>query len=465
MFTKNVIYSIAVIFLCSGINIYGQTLTIQNAANTASANYGIIKAKSKYAASAKAGLEQNRREYSPNLVLSAQQNYGTINGQNGPMYGFGGYGVASSGLPLNEQNWNAAFGALYLANINWDVFTFGRVNAKIRMAKASYEISENDLAQEIFQHQIKVISSYLNLLAAQRIVISQEKNLDRAETFRNTTVARALNGLIPGVDSSFANAEVSNAKILLTKATDMEQQLSNELSVLLGIAPQAFLLDSNFVRKIPQGLFTTAVGDSKNHPLLKLYGSRVKLNNEQTRFYRRSLYPTVSVFGIIQGRASGFDPGYTLDQTAFTRNYVTGISPTRANYLAGLGVNWNLSSILRNTSQIKAQKYVAEGIKEEYDLAEQQIKAQLALAQTKIKNALDNYREAPIQIQAASDAYRQKHALYKNGLATIVEVTQAMYTLNRAEIDKDIILVNVWQSLLLKASANGDINLFMKEIQ
>ena len=85
-----------------------QTLSLKDAVNTAMANYGTLKAKAAYVESAKANVEQSRRDYAPNLVISAQQDYGTVNGQNGPLYGFGGYGVASSGLPLSQQNWNAA---------------------------------------------------------------------------------------------------------------------------------------------------------------------------------------------------------------------------------------------------------------------------------------------------------------------------------------------------------------------
>jgi hypothetical protein len=38
-----------------------------------------------------------------------------------------------------------------------------------------------------------------------------------------------------------------------------------------------------------------------------------------------------------------------------------------------------------------------------------------------------------------------------------------MYTLNRAETDRDIAYNNVWQALLLKAAAAGDPSIFMNE--
>jgi outer membrane protein TolC len=85
------------------------------------------------------------------------------------------------------------------------------------------------------------------------------------------------------------------------------------------------------------------------------------------------------------------------------------------------------------------------------------------LSETRIKNALDNYREAPIGVKAASDAYLQKSVLYKNGLATIVDVTTALFELNRAETDRDIAFTNVWQALLFKAASGGDFGLFINE--
>src|SRR6187431_2940432 len=103
-----------------------QVITMEEALQTAITNYRTIKAKQNYLGASMANEKQTRREALPNLTVAAQQDFGTINGQNGPLYGLGGLAVASSGLPLPGQNWNAAFGALYLTNLNWDFFAFGR---------------------------------------------------------------------------------------------------------------------------------------------------------------------------------------------------------------------------------------------------------------------------------------------------------------------------------------------------
>ena len=436
-------------------------MTLKEAVNTALTNYGTIRAKNNYANASKTTVKQNKRDYLPNLSLSAQQDYGTINGQNGPQYGFGGLGTASSGPALDKQNWNAAFGALYLANINWDFFTFGKIKQRIKVADAAYERDKNDTEQEKFQHEIRVAAAYLNLLAAQRLTKSQEKNLSRALTFQNTAIVRAINGLIAGVDSSLAKAEVSNAKIALTRAKDVEQEQANRLGILMGVTSTSFVIDTASITKIPSDLLDDSIKNT--HPVLKLYQNRVDVSNQQVNYFKKLYYPTFSLFGVMQGRGSGFNSNYLVDQNEYTKSYTDGINPTRANYLIGIGMTWNLSTLLKNHPQVRAQQYISAGLKDEYELVNQQLKSQLALAQSKLKNALDNYREAPIQVKAASDAYLQKSVLYKNGLTNLVDLTQALFTLNRAETDRDIAYTNVWQALLLKSSATGNFDFFINE--
>ncbi|WP_431292041.1 TolC family protein [Pedobacter sp. P26] len=455
-------YYSLLLFISLSIGANAQTLSLKQAVNTALTNYGTIKAKYNYADASKSYIQQAKREYLPNFSLSAQQDYGTINGQNGPQYGLGGLGAASSGPALERQNWNAAFGGLYLANVNWDFFTFGRIRDRIKVANATYQRDKNDLEQEKFQQEIRVSGAYLNLLAAQRLTRSQQKNLYRAITFQNTAIIRAKNGLIAGVDSSFAKAEVSNAKIALTKAKDLEQEQANRLGLLMGLTATSYDLDTAFITRIPGNLLEDTVVKS-SHPLLKFYQNRVDVSDQQVNYFKKLYYPTFTFFGVMQGRGSGFSPGYALDQSAYSTSYADGINPTRGNYLIGIGMTWNLSTLLKNHPQVRAQEYISQGLKEEYNLVDQQLRAQLALAETKLNNALANYREAPIQVKAASDAYLQKNTLYKNGLTTLVDLTQALFTLNRAETDRDIAFTNVWQALLLKSAALGNYDIFINE--
>ncbi len=439
-----------------------QRLTLPEALDLGTRNYGSIKSKSFQVQSSEYALSQSRRDYLPNLVISGQQVYGTINGQNGPAYGFGGYGVSSSGLPLSEQNWNAAFGALYLANVNWEVFTFGRARGRIEVANAGLHTAEADLAQEQFKHQIRVAAAYLNALAAQRLATAQQKNLERALVIQRAVSARAKTGLVAGVDSSLANAEVANSRIALARALDLQQEEEKKVALLVGLDEDHLELDTAFVSTIPHQL--TGSTPSNLHPSLRYQQSRVDQSLMQLKLGRASYFPSLNIVGVFQGRASGFEASYVQDQEAFSHSYSDGIKPTRANYLVGVGLTWNLTSIARANAQVKSLSFANMAAQADLELSKQQLTTQSRIAAAKLSNAVLISSEAPVQVKYANDAYVQKSALYKNGLATIVDLTQTLYVLNRAEADRDIAFINVWQALLLNASAAGDLTLFTNEL-
>ena len=435
-----------------GPTLYAQTqLSLKEAIQMGIDNYGTVKAKQQYATASKDEVVQAKRDYLPNLNFETQVDYGTVNMQYGPLYGFGGLAAASIGPPSGAQNWNAAFGSLYLTNVNWDFFAFGRSREKIHTAMATAGRDRNDWQQEIFQQEVRVAGAYLNLLAAQRLTASYRENLYLADTFRTTVVERVINDLIPGVDSSQANAEVADAKIALTNAIDFQQVQENQLVQLLGIPPQHLVVDTFFVTRLPAVIPDS--GTTKviaGHPSLQYYKSRILLSDQLAKYDKTLAYPTFSLVGIYQAHGSGFGSSYGLANFGdYSHNFYDGVKPDQANYLFGLGVTWNFTQLSRIARQVSAQRSISKGLQDEYDLAGQQLVAQLQLSETKMQNALDNYRQAPVEVNSAAEAYAQKADLYANGLTTLIDVTEARYALVRAETNRDITYSNVWQALLL----------------
>lgn len=438
-----------------------ETLTLQEALSLAVSNYGSITSKQHYTKSFQLLSDQARRDYLPNFNLGAQQTYGTVNGQLGPMYGFG-LNAASSGLPRDTQTWEAAFGALYLANINWDVFAFGRSRRNIAVANARAIESEGDLQQEIFQHKVKVASAYLNLLAAHQLTDSFEKNLERAETFQQIVKTRARNGLIPGADSSQADAELSNAKIAWTNSLNREQEAQNVLTILTGTSLNAIVPDTTFVAGFPK------TADPRQtlatHPTLAWREQRIATGEQQRAYISTLKYPALTLVGVFQSRASGFGSNFNQDPTDYSHDYLQGVKPTRSNYLFGFGLTWNLTDLLRVSKQTAAQKEVVLGLQKEYDQAFLELNQNANLAKTKMENAISNALEAPIQVKAATEAYQRQLVMYENGLSDLVNVTQALYLLIRAETDQAIAQNNVWQALLYQSAAVGDFEIFENEL-
>ena len=441
-------------------------LTLPDAVNTGLTSYPSIKAKQNYFQASSALIKNTKNEYLPNVIASVQQDYGTINGQFGPLGAVGiagaggGLATASSGPVSSTQSWNASFGALYLATVNWEFFSFGRVKSKIELSHSQSQRHLSDLTQEQFIHSVRVSSAYLNLLISQRLIKTAESNLTRVLAIQKTIQAKALSGLVAGVDSSLANAEVSKAKLLLIEAHNSELQNRNQLAQYLNVEPNPFLLDTLFLSKVPTEFNTKE--EVTNNPQAKFYKSRLSLSEQTTSYLKKSILPGFNFFSIVQTRGSGFNYNYTPDfPDRYSKSYFDGINPTRSNYLLGVSLSWNIMSLAKIKQQVNAQKYISAAYQNEYDLISSQLHDQLILSDQRITNSLASIKEAPIQLKAATDAFAQKNALYKNGLATMVELQQALYTLTRAEADLSVAYINVWQALLQKAAASGDFNLFI----
>ncbi|MEP7375413.1 MAG: TolC family protein [Chitinophagaceae bacterium] len=439
-------------------------MMLSEAISTGINNYQGIQARRNYLNASSALVQDAKNRYLPNVIASMQQAYGTVNGQYGPVIAAEGMGIASAGPISPSQRWDAAFGGLYLINTNWEVFTFGRAKSGIVLANAAVKRDSADLLQEEFIQSVKIAGAYLNLLTSQKLVQNAQANLQRAMSVQQSVLARTRSGLIAGVDSSIANAELSKAKLALIDSRNNEQQISTQLAQLLNILSDSFYLDSTFIGKIPEE-FKTAASIEQN-PQAKFYQTRINESNVAATYLKKSIMPGVNLFGVFQTRGSGFDYNYAAATNyKYSSNYFEGIKPLRYNYVTGVALAWNIMSPLKIKQQVTAQKFISEAYKNEYDQVTTQLKNQLLLADDRIENSLQIVHEVPLQYKAAADAYLQKLVLYKNGLTDIIDLQQALYTLNRAETDISVANINVWQALLIKAAASGDFELFRKQVR
>ena len=222
------------------------TLNLSDAVKNGLANYQTIKARANYIKASQAQVQQVKNQYLPDVIGSLQQAYGTVNGQLGVASPIAGT-VSSSGPAYSSQAWNAAFGSVYLVNVNWEFISFGRLHSRIEAAVAQVKTDSANYAQEQFVTSVKVAGTYLNLLIARRFILNAQANIDRATYVQQSVVARAKSGLIAGVDSSIANAEVSGARLAYLQAVANEQRIRNQLVQLLNAAPDQYAeLDSSF---------------------------------------------------------------------------------------------------------------------------------------------------------------------------------------------------------------------------
>jgi outer membrane protein TolC len=442
----------------SGAQDNNKALSLPKALETAAANYGAVKAKELYTQAQQQEVKQVKREMIPALKLHEQLDYTTANSVPGSYFPYG-IVVPVSGAIGSSNNYTPVYGSIGMAYVEWVPFSFGQYKARVDESRILLNLYSADAEQERFYNQIYVTQAYLDALVATRLKILQQKNLDRNLLVQKVVASAARSGLRPGVDTSFVNAEVARAILNVLEAEKNEAEQRRNLAQLMGITSADFQLDTaTFFLQLPAAQVTLA-SDVTANPVLKLFTARQNLSEAREKEIFRDYFPKISVLGVASGRGSGI-----LYNGKYDDSFSGGVGMTRFNYGAGVACTFNILDYPRMRASQTAERYRTEAARTELEEKTLDLKNDLTLANEKLRISLDQIKQVPIQYQSASDFYRQKMAMYQNGLTTIIDLSQALYNLSRAEADNAIARDAVWKALLYRVSVTGDFSAFINSI-
>ncbi len=450
-----------VVFCCTLVasgSAQNKRITLPEALKMAEANYPSIKASLYRKSAAEYNLSAKKLEYMPALDLQDQVTYATANGLNGTFIPNGGFAFPTSGSIHAENNYSAAYGTYSSIAVDWAFFNFGKIKANVNLARS--QSNEADLAyqNELFSHKIKVADAYLLLLGFEKEADVQEKNFQRATALKIAITAAARSGLKAGTDSSFANAELSKVKIILSEAKGKVVSQKIKLNELLGVNDSVVEIDSmNFVSSIP-AFATQDTANINNNLQLKLFLAQEESQFAKSTAVMKSYLPSLKFIAAGMGRGSGIS---STNDNAYSPRLSEGLSYDAYNYLLGVYFLWNVLDYPRIHNQYKSEWMYAQESKSEYDQEKLKVQAELNNAMVQLTVARSQAAEAPVGLKSALDAYSSSNARYQAGLTTLADLTQNIYLVNNAESDLVIAYNNVWRALLLKAAASGDMTIFL----
>jgi outer membrane protein len=133
--------------------------------------------------------------------------------------------------------------------------------------------------------------------------------------------------------------------------------------------------------------------------------------------------------------------------------------------MVGVSTIWNITNSYRNQTEGRKQFFITKEYEEIYNEQKLKLEGELERANLRYNASKEAANQAPIQLRAAQDAYRQSKARYDNGLNTIIELTQTFSILNRSEVDLTVANGNTWRALLSMAAATGNLDLFIQNIK
>jgi outer membrane protein TolC len=435
----------------------GGVLSINDAVTLALRNYPSIRAREAQVRSGMAAVTETKDRRLPSLNLFEQVDAGTSNNL-GAAYFSGGIVPSVSGVSARPENTGTvSSGNIGVAYLQWQASNFGGYKAGIQEAYSRLKVDTMDLDRERFYIASMVLQSYLDLIRNYELSLIQWENLRRADTIRVAIRNYVISGLRPGVDSSLAEAEYSKARLNYMDVDNAFRQSKVQLSMLTALDTVAISPDPGNDSLLLASLNSLNAADHKDtvrvcHPFLSYFHSIYENSQAREQLIRKSYLPRLYVLAAGWMKGSGIQPDGTID-----KDLGSGLGYSRYNYLFGLGITYDLFDLRRQKDRLNVQRYQTEVALHNYEQQEQTLNNASLQASVNLNTAIEKFNEIPVQLNAARDAYNQRLTQYNAGLSNIIDVTNALYVLNRAQTDVVNTKDGVWRAIVQQAYARGDI--------
>jgi len=430
----------------------GHSQTLPVLLKLAEANYPLLKSKGHEVQARKDQVSFAQSSALPSLDAAYQVNYATYNNITGMAVSQGF--VPISGPPSTSNSSQAVFGSAAGLLMNWELFTFGQRKTRINTAKTyqAYQLADRD--QELFIHCIKTTHAYLDALMTHQLVKVYENNLQRAQD--NARIIKALvnNGLRPGTDTAVFRAELSRAKIELLNHERLRDNQQLQLSELLGGIDVTITADSSYFTTLPGNSPDTT---SSNHPMIRLAASRVSINEQARAAAKNSWYPKLTFWGTAYARGSGIRYDNVVESEQ-------GLSFSRYNYGVGLMLSVPLLQFTQARHQVHAQESLILAEQEKVNQAKLHLSKQNQMADVTLRSAIKVANESPAYLNAASYSYRALLSRYQTGLVNYTELIEAQHELMHSQADLKRAYLDAWKALLYKAAVQGDMQIFLNQV-
>jgi outer membrane protein TolC len=432
----------------------GKVLFINDAVSLALRNYPSIRAREAQVRSGMAAVTETKDRRLPSLNLFEQVDAGTSNNL-GAAYFSGGIVPSVSGVSARPENTGTvSSGNIGVAYLQWQASNFGGYKAGIQEAYSRLKVDTMDLERERFYITSMVLQSYLDLIRNYELSLIQLENLRRADTIRMAIRNYVISGLRPGVDSSLAEAEYSKARLSYMDVYNTFRQSKVQLSMLTALDTAAISPDQGNDSLLMGSLNAVDYKDTAmpGHPFLSYFHSIYENSQAREQLIRKSYLPKLYVLAAGWMKGSSIQPDGTID-----KDLGSGLGYSRYNYLFGLGITYDLFDLRRQKDRLNVQRYQTEVALHNYEQQEQSLNNASLQASVNLTTAIEKFNEIPVQLNAARDAYNQRLTQYNAGLSNIIDVTNALYVLNRAQTDVVNTKDGVWRAIVQKAYARGDI--------
>ena len=382
-----------------------QKLTLRQAEELALKNHPLVLAAQDLASASGEQVREARAAYYPTLNGDLTGSQGNVGARIG------------AGFLTDSRLFNRFGQGVTLSQLITDL---GRTNNLVASSKLQQRAAQQDYQATRYDVLLAVNQAYFNTLQAKAVVkVAQETVANRQQLFEQIS-ALAANKLRSELDVSYANVNLSDAKLMLIRAQDTLEQAYAQLARAMGTEQAVtFELTEEALPTSPPQQSDPLVSEAlANRPEL----ASLRLNYQAAHRFAEAekdlSRPSVSLVGV-----AGFVPLINF--------------PGVPAVYEGAAVNVDIPILNGHlfAARREAARYRASAAQHRLENEQLRVARDVRTAWGGATTAYQRLDVAAQFVQQATQALDLAQGRYDLGLSSIVELTQAQLNLTRAEIE------------------------------
>jgi outer membrane protein len=393
----------------------------------------------------------------PDLTAGYQAGYATDNNITGMSYP--GLLMPLSGPVFAGSSGNLIPGTALAAFLQWTPLTFGQRAAAVEKASAQFKLAGTSYDNALFQQRYAAILVYLDIIYLQKLLTSQQANIDRTQIGLRQSLVLTKEGLRSGLDSVQFQALYAQAVMERLSTQRLYQSQVFELCRLTGLpgTPDG-LAFSDTLMAVQLPLLPDTTGAYTQNPAYQYQQARVALSAANLKQAETVWRPRLDVWANAYSRGSGIQSDGTINKT-------DGWSLSRNNYGAGVQLSFPILAFSKVNIQKKQYRALFRADQAQLSQVSIDLERQIQIAESNYRQNLLIAAQAPVQAKATRLSYDGLRLSYASGLVDFTRLTQGQYQLLNSETVEVSAYLQVWRSLLEISVSKGNLELFTNQLK
>jgi outer membrane protein TolC len=393
----------------------------------------------------------------PDLTAGYQAGYATDNNITGMSYP--GLLLPLSGPVFASSSGTLIPGTALAGMLQWQPLTFGQRAAAVEKASAQFKLAGSYYDNALFQQRYAGILVYLDIIYLQKLLASQQANIDRTQIGLQQSLVLTQKGLRPGLDSVQFQSLYAQAIMERLGTQRLYQAQVLELCRLTGLTggPDDLVFsDTLLAAQLPTLPDTSGV--YIQNPAYQYQQAQVALSAANLKQAETAWRPRLDLWANAYSRGSGIAADGSIDKA-------DGWSLTRSNLGAGIQLSFPILQFAKVNLQKKQYRSLLRADQDELSQVSVNLQRQVETAESNYRQNLLIAAQAPVQSKAARLSYEGLRLSYQSGLVDFTRLTQGQYQLLNAEMMEASAYLQVWRSLLDIGVSKGNLNLFTDQLK